>query len=108
MASYTLAKSINAPALIRALADVMNEHPHVLHAFDWIYEADPLEFTTKQRPPLPLAHVSLSATIDICEPQLRLIVGAAYKRHGGDPAAFLQPFELELLHDHHACSSLKP
>ena len=108
MVSHTLAKSINAPALIRALADVMDAHHHVLDAFDWRYEADLLELITDPRPPLPLAHVSLSATIDIWEPQLRLIVGAAYKRHGGDPAAFLQPFELELLHDHHDCSSLKP
>ena len=102
MTSYTLAKSINAPALIRALADVMNEHPHVLHALDWRYEVDFLELTTKQRPPLPLAHASLSAAIDVCEPQLRLAMGAAYKRHGGDPAAFLQPFELELLQGAHA------
>ena len=102
MTSYTLAKSINAPALIRALADVMNEHPHVLHALDWRYEVDLFELTTKQRPPLPLAHVSLSAAIDVCEPQLRLAMGAAYKRHGGDPAAFLQPLELELLQGAHA------
>lgn len=108
MASYTLAKSINAPVLIRALADVMNEHPHVLHALDWRYEKDLLELNTKKGPQFPLAHVSLSAAIDLREPQLRLAMGAAYKRHGGDPAAFLQPFELELLHDHHACSSLKP
>lgn len=69
--------SINAPALLRALADVMKTHPHSCPDLNLSYLLD--------EPPL-FADVSFSARIMIGHSQFNLAMGAAYKRHGGDPA----------------------
>jgi hypothetical protein len=89
---------ISTPALLRALADVMADHPHFISELVWHYPTDSLGFTPKgESLDAPLTDVSLSARIVIGRRELRLAMGVAYQRHGGDPAAFLMPFELEQL-----------
>ena len=88
--------AINAPALLRALADVMEQHSHRLTELTWTYPTeDILDFIpSRQSLNPPVVDASFSTQITIGQPELRLAMGAAYRRHGGDPAAFLMPFEL--------------
>lgn len=90
---------INAPALLRALADVMEQHPHAYQQLTWSYPTeinDPWPPSRRAIRP-PVVDASFSTRITIGQPELSLAMGTAYKRHGGDPSAFLTAPELEML-----------
>jgi hypothetical protein len=90
---------INAPALLRALADVLEQHPHAYPQLTWSYPTQ----VTDEWPPARRAlspsvtDVSFSARITVDRSELGLAIGAAYKRHLGDPSAFLTAPELEMM-----------
>ena len=90
---------INVPALLRALADVFEQHPHAYPRLTWSYPtrvAD--EWPPARRALSPsVTDVSFSARIKVDRSELDLAMGAAYKRHLGDPSAFLTAPELEMM-----------
>lgn len=98
MAAYRL-HSINAPALLRALADVLEQHPHAYPQLTWSYPTQITGDWPEQRRALcpPAVDASFSTRITIGQPALSLAMGTAYKRHGGDPSAFLTEPELAQL-----------
>ena len=97
MAAYRL-HPINAPALLRALADVLEQHPHAFPQLTWDYPSDLADWTLiRSHVPKSGVDASLSTRITIGQPALNLAMGAAYKRHGGDPSAFLTEPELAQL-----------
>lgn len=98
MAAYRL-HSINAPALLRALADVLEQHPHAYPQLTYSYPTEITGDWPEQRRALctPAVDASFSTRITIGQPALSLAMGAAYKCHGGDPSAFLTGPELAQL-----------
>lgn len=92
--------SINAPALLRALADVLEQHPHAYPQLAWSYSTqveDEWLFPTRKANRPAAVDASFSARIGIGQPALNLAMSAAYKRHGGNPSAFLTEPELAQL-----------
>jgi len=100
------ASAINTPALLRALADVTDMYSH--HSTELTFNdltEDMLDFIAEKRVSAPpAADALLSTRIAIDQPELRLAMGVAYRRHGGDPAAFLLPFEIDELNNEEVAS----
>lgn len=98
MSAYRL-HSINAPALLRALADVLEQHPHAYPQLTWSYPTEITGDWPESRRALcpPVVDASFSTRITIGQPALSLAMGSAYKRHDGDPSVFLTEPELEML-----------
>lgn len=91
-------RSINAPALLRALADVLEQHPHCYPQLTIGSLLDPDGWHPQLgRVDSPVLDASFSAQIMTKRHDLNLAMGAAYKQHGGDPSAFLTAPELEML-----------
>lgn len=90
---------INAPALLRALADVLEQHPHAYPQLTYSYPTEITDGWPPTRMALhpPVVDASFSTRITIGQLALSLAMGAAYKRHGGDPSAFLTAPELEMM-----------
>lgn len=90
---------INAPALLRALADVLEQHPHAYPQLTWSYPTEITDEWPPHRKALTpgVTDVSFSARITVDRAELGLAMGSAYKRHGGDPSAFLTEPELAQL-----------
>ena len=86
------AQRLNTPAILRALADVAEQYPHLNADFsaqanwDLLRRFGGLEDST--------IAVSFSCDILAKEPGFRIGMGKSYRKHGGDPSTFLSGPEL--------------
>ena len=87
--------SINTPALLRALADVLEQYPHDCTQLLCSCPTDIVEWIPVGKAVYTaVADVSFSTRVTIGQAGLNIAMAAAYKRHGGNAEAFLTDPEL--------------
>jgi hypothetical protein len=86
---------LNVSAMLRALADVADQHPCLNPDFSARSEWDLLQsFNGGQQ----TMAVQFSGDFVANEPGFRVALGRAYRKHGGHPELFLSGPELEAVH----------
>ena len=81
------AQRLNTPAMLRALADVAEQYPHLNADFSAQGDWDLLGWVDGRKN--PTIAVSLSFDILAAMVGFRTAMGRAYRKHGGDPSTFL-------------------
>jgi hypothetical protein len=81
-----LHRALKTPSILRALADVAEQFPHLNADFSAGAELDLLRTIDANKPSIA---VSFSCDLLAMETDFRIALGQAYRRYGGDPSAFL-------------------
>lgn len=86
-----LQSRLNTPAILRALADVAEQFPHLSADFSARADFDLLRMMDANKPSVA---VQFSCDFLAMDHKFRTALGKAYRKYGGDPSAFLAGPEL--------------
>jgi hypothetical protein len=90
-----LHRALNTPTMLRALADVAQQFPNLNADFSARADWDLLRTMDANKPTIA---VQFSSDILAKEPEFRVALGKAYRKHGGDASLILSGPELEASH----------